>query len=215
MSKPRIVVLGGSFNPPTKAHQILMETAMDYLHAEQGIYVPSSDFYVKRKVDRNPDAHLFNEWSRLCMLMEMTGAMSKPGRTITVGDYEYGDKSKGRTLQTLCDIQAAFDKYDVWFIMGCDKIDVFHKWPTNRKILSKFYILWVGRDSVNGKETINNSPLLSQFKDRQLTMEAPAAADGISSSEFWRRFSVSKESAYELLPDAVSENTKASWFNIS
>ena len=44
----KIVVLGGSFNPPTIAHEKLMEAAMKAINADLGIFVPSSDKYVTR-----------------------------------------------------------------------------------------------------------------------------------------------------------------------
>ena len=48
----RIVVLGGSFNPPTKAHSKLLDTAIKQTDAEFGIFVPSSDNYVTRKMSK-------------------------------------------------------------------------------------------------------------------------------------------------------------------
>ena len=38
----KIVVMGGSFNPPTIAHLRLMQVAMDGVGARNGIFVPVS-----------------------------------------------------------------------------------------------------------------------------------------------------------------------------
>ena len=46
----RIVVMGGSFNPPTLAHYKLMKEAIDALNADIGFFVPVSDAYLKRKM---------------------------------------------------------------------------------------------------------------------------------------------------------------------
>ena len=46
--KKRIVVMGGSFNPPTSAHLRLMKEAVDTLRADIGFFVPVSDAYLKR-----------------------------------------------------------------------------------------------------------------------------------------------------------------------
>ena len=48
----KIVVLGGSFNPPTIAHEKLMEASMKAINADLGIFVPSSDKYVTRKMKK-------------------------------------------------------------------------------------------------------------------------------------------------------------------
>ena len=46
----RIVVMGGSFNPPTLAHYKLMKEAIDALDADIGFFVPVSDAYLRRKM---------------------------------------------------------------------------------------------------------------------------------------------------------------------
>lgn len=46
----RIVVKGGSFNPPTVAHQVLMEAAMAAVNASLGYFVPVSDAYLRHKM---------------------------------------------------------------------------------------------------------------------------------------------------------------------
>ena len=44
----RIIIMGGSFNPPILAHYKLMKNAIDALDAD--IYIPVSDAYLKRKM---------------------------------------------------------------------------------------------------------------------------------------------------------------------
>jgi ATP sulfurylase len=56
----RIIVLGGSFNPPTVAHHRLMQTALDALGAEIGFYVPVSDAYLKRKMRHSGISYVNN-----------------------------------------------------------------------------------------------------------------------------------------------------------
>lgn len=48
-----IVVLGGSFNPPTKARTELLRSAVKQLGAEFGVFVPSSEAYVERKMAKS------------------------------------------------------------------------------------------------------------------------------------------------------------------
>ena len=50
--KKNIVVMGGSFNPPTIAHLKLIQAAMDGMKAERGYLVPVSFAYLKRKMVR-------------------------------------------------------------------------------------------------------------------------------------------------------------------
>ena len=67
----KAVVMGGSFNPPTLAHYMLMKEALDALEADFGFFVPVSDAYLKRKMrDSHPPVVLspdlrvrMEEWS--------------------------------------------------------------------------------------------------------------------------------------------------------
>ena len=60
----RVVVMGGSFNPPTLAHLRLMRAAVDALGAEKGIFVPSNHAYVERKMRRQRETGSGNRSQR-------------------------------------------------------------------------------------------------------------------------------------------------------
>ena len=45
-----IVIMGGSFNPPTLAHYRLMKHAIEAIDATHGYFVPVSDAYLRRKM---------------------------------------------------------------------------------------------------------------------------------------------------------------------
>ena len=63
-----IVIMGGSFNPPTIAHRKLMIAALDALRAEKGFFVPVSYAYLKRKMSRSGSAFCLSEAMRKQML---------------------------------------------------------------------------------------------------------------------------------------------------
>ena len=65
----RIVVLGGSFNPPTIAHLKTIQAAMDAVGACRGLFMPTSQASVARKMkkQRCPQDTLGEEL-RLAML---------------------------------------------------------------------------------------------------------------------------------------------------
>ena len=64
----KIVVLGGSFNPPTLAHEKLLIGAVNQLSADLGIFVPSSDAYVRRKMSKQEDGFVLSETQRLKLI---------------------------------------------------------------------------------------------------------------------------------------------------
>lgn len=82
----RIVVMGGSFNPPTIAHLKMMRSALDQLEAEKGFFVPTADKSLRRKMRRAgfPEEAL-PEATRL----EMLSAMAKEDPRLEVSDVEF------------------------------------------------------------------------------------------------------------------------------
>ena len=50
----KIVIMGGSFNPPTLAHYMLMKYAIEAIDATHGYFVPVSDTYLRRKMRHTP-----------------------------------------------------------------------------------------------------------------------------------------------------------------
>lgn len=71
----KIVVMGGSFNPPTLAHFGLMLEAVKQLDAKKGIFVPSNHDYVYTKMRRqNRKKEVFSEEERQRMLHIMCGS---------------------------------------------------------------------------------------------------------------------------------------------
>ncbi len=69
--KIRIVVMGGSFNPPTVAHFKLMKAAIDAIDASIGFFVPVSDAYLKRKMRRSHPPVILPSELRIKMLHAM------------------------------------------------------------------------------------------------------------------------------------------------
>ena len=61
----KIVVMGGSFNPPTIAHQKILLYILEQSNADKGIFVPSPYNYVYAKMEQKgmPEETLSDELS--------------------------------------------------------------------------------------------------------------------------------------------------------
>lgn len=114
MEKQRIVVLGGSFNPPTKAHVAILEQTVQALNATKGLFVPSSHAYVHRKANRQHPNLLYSEQQRL----ELLDIICHYHPTLRVLTHEYGDDGRGHTYESLCHIQKRYPNAEIWFILG-------------------------------------------------------------------------------------------------
>lgn len=200
MVKRKIVVLGGSFNPPTKAHLQLMNTAMQNVQADMGIFVPSSNFYVTRKANRPGGCkYVISEENRMALLTMMCSDR------MTVDTCEFGDTSTGRTLKTLRAIQKRHPGDEIYFIMGADKLTILPRWKTANEMLSEFHILWASRKDQDPSLQVLKDKTLAPYIQRMAFMQMPNETKNISSSLFWKRWKNNDTSAFDLLHPLVAD----------
>lgn len=183
----RIIVMGGSFNPPTVAHQKLLLSAVDSLRADMGIYVPSSHEYVKKKMDKaGHPSEVLSEKLRLRMLCEMAADDSR----LNVDDYEFHLTEKSRTYNTMVYLQKKYPDAELFFLAGGDKLDIFPRWYRIKDFLEQFLIIVTNRENYDAREAISENPFLNSYRDRFAVIDYPDGIDGISSSsvrEKWRQ----------------------------
>lgn len=164
--KKRIVVLGGSFNPPTSAHLNLMIQAINELNADFGLFVPSSDNYVRRKMAKqSKDKIVYSELSRYQMLSALDDRWET--HPIMINICEYGDDGCGHTYDTLIKIQSQYPEHEIVFILGSDKLTILPKWYKNDALLEQFHFAVIARKQSEQKalmHTIENHKKLKAFK---------------------------------------------------
>lgn len=201
-----IVVMGGSFNPPTVAHQTMMLAAVDAAGADLGVYVPSSHEYVQKKMNKaNRKSEVLDADLRLQMLCRM----AEDDPRLTVDDYEYHLTEKSRTYKTLVYLQEKYPDAELLFLAGGDKIDIFPRWYRIRELLEQFRIIVTNRENYDAGRALSENPFLCEQKGRFVIMDYPAGIDGISSSvvrDKWREEDYA--AAREMLHPAVYDMMK-------
>lgn len=109
--RKRIVVMGGSFNPPTLAHHRLMREAIDALDAANGIFVPVSDAYLRRKMWHSHPPVVLSPEMRIRMLQSMC-----TDHRMIVCEKEIGTV-EARTIPTLIELQKEYPDAEIYFLM--------------------------------------------------------------------------------------------------
>lgn len=179
----KIVVLGGSFNPPTMAHLRLLLGAVDELGADKGIFVPSSDEYVRNKMAGTKESDFVLSES---VRAEMLSVMATEDLRLCVENVEFGKKATGehkwRTIDTLNALSAEYPDSEICFLMGGDKLDVLPRWTRIGEILENYRIIAVKRDGDDPERDIASNEFLSRNRDRFYIMDAPDGMEGVSSS---------------------------------
>lgn len=180
-SKPKIVVLGGSFNPPTLAHQKLLLTAVRTLKAETGLFVPSSDRYVSRKMSKQRSYNMvYSEKARHEMLITLC-----KDQPLMVNLCEYGDDGRGHTYDTLQSIQQIHPDHTIVFILGADKLRILPRWHHNEDLLNQFHFGIAARNNNDAQsiyQTIESIPKLEQVKDHFHIIPTTEDMSDVSSS---------------------------------
>ncbi len=174
-----IVVLGGSFNPPTLAHLRILQAAANAVEADLGLFVPSSHAYVRRKMGKqNRAEETLPEYIRLSMLQ----AMAAEDRRFSVDDLEYHRTDKGYTYETMLDLTEKYPDATLYFVAGGDKIDIFPRWHRIREFLDRFHIIVFRRDGEDPEAELDAHPFLSQYRHMFHVVQVPEGLGVISSS---------------------------------
>lgn len=200
--KETIVVMGGSFNPPTIAHQRLLLAAVEALGAERGIFVPASHTYVSIKMRR---AKRPKEVLPEAVRFRMLEAMAADDPRLTVDDCECRRNEKGYTYETMEAIQEKYPEATLYFLAGGDKVSTISRWHRIREFLPRFRIVVMGRDGEDPRKALEENPFLSQHLDRFTVVSAPHGLEGISSSAVRDRLRENEPGWEEMLHPVVRE----------
>ena len=202
MSK-RIIIMGGSFNPPTAAHQKLILSAVNSLNADMGIYVPSSHEYVQNKMNRAGQGEdVLDAELRFRMLC----SMAKDDPRLSVDDYEYHLKEKSRSYTTMLHFREKYPDAELFFFLGGDKLDILPHWYCIKDFLEQFRIIVTNREDYDARTALNNDSFLSLYLDSFVVIDYPSGIGHISSSavrEMWKKGDL--EGARAMLHDDVYE----------
>lgn len=164
--KPLCLVLGGSFNPPTKAHRDILlyaVNAMDDMLGRKtsGCMVPSSDNYVARKMSKAASPQpVFPEQMRMDLLKILC-----TGTGLQISDTEFGDDGRGHTYEMLCRLRSEDPDQEYRLVVGADKLKIIPKWHSAEKLLREFGLVAVarGRGRDGTAKMIEGQPLLSAY----------------------------------------------------
>lgn len=206
MGTDTVVVLGGSFNPCTLAHRVILERAMDAVGADLGIIVPSSDNYVKHKMSKKDTCNMVYTQDERYTMLELL--ISDSSKNIVIDTIEYGDDGKGHTYRTLSALDKKYKASKMYFILGTDNLAWMCKWRDSEKLFSTFYFVVIARNGEQPWEVVEENETLSKYKDHFVFMEQPVEIDGISSTLVRERVESHQGDIDELLGDKVTEYIK-------
>ncbi len=213
--KSKLVVMGGSFNPPTLAHFRLMQEAVNSINASTGIFVPACDSYVRKKLKK---LRCQNETLSESLRLEMLDSFCVKDSRFNVSKIQISKQRFGRDLEMLEDLQEIYPECEIYFVTGSDKLGVLPRWHRINDFLAKFRILVAKRGEDNLEEIRAANPHLSEIWHDFSVFPVPDEIANISSSIFRDKLRNNDETAKDLVTPEVWEimnkNGKIPWNTI-
>ena len=185
--KDRIVIFGGTFNPPTRAHLDIATEALYYLDAEKVLFVPVSDLYKKDDVEIS--------YHRVNMLNLAIGNF----RRLEIDFTEVDSVKLTYTYETVEKIKSQYQDKELFLLIGADNLEDFKNWKNQRSIMENCSLLVVNRNNSSIDKIIESNEILTEFKDK--IIEAPIEEIEISSTEVRNRIASGELEGLENLVD--------------
>lgn len=212
----RIVVMGGSYNPPTVAHLKLMQAAMDAVDACQGIFVPTAHDYVAKKMKKQRcPQDVLSESIRVAMLE----TFCRRDERLSVSRLQMLKTERGYDYEMLEEIQTDFPDAEIYFVTGSDKLYVLPRWHRIDELLARFHILVAKRGEDDLEKIKEIRPFLAAHWDAFTVFPLPEEISQISSTAFREKLRAMDESAKEYVTPEVweimSKNGKLPWNSIT
>lgn len=162
MNKKLVAIYGGSFNPPTIAHEKIAEDILLLEEVKKVVYLPVGDSYKKQD--------LISSKYREDMLCILSNDLSQKGLNVEVNSLEIKAQRRLYTLESLRILREQYDS-ELAFVMGTDNIKQFDTWYETEKLLNEFYFIVIERADDNVIEIIRNHKLLSNYENKFIILK--------------------------------------------
>lgn len=150
-NKKKIIVFGGSFNPPTLGHIALAEHLLNQADIEKILFLPASNHY--------PKPGLLSASLRVDMLRSLLSLNKGFGLSLV----EVNAERLLNTVESMRRLKKEYPESQLYFLMGSDNLLELPKWDQGEDLLAEFHLYIMGRNGVDVVNTISADPLLKRY----------------------------------------------------
>lgn len=162
MNKDIIAIYGGSFNPPTIAHENIARDILRLSDINKLIYLPVGDAYKKK--------NLIESNYRYEMLKIITNKLVLEDFNVEISTLEMDIDRRLYTIESLRILKEKYKK-DLAFVMGTDNIKEFNTWSNPQSLLEEFYFIVIEREEDDVSKLIKENLLLSKYQNKFLILK--------------------------------------------
>ena len=158
--KKKIVVYGGSFNPPHDSHFFIAQQLLNQFdEVDKIIFVPVNKKYAKDGLAENKHRY------------QMLKSVIDKNDKFLLSDIDMKESRSLSTIETLELIQEQYPNQEICFLMGSDNLKEFHSWIRAEELIASFRLFVMERDEDNLKEIINEDKLLRSYQENIIKLD--------------------------------------------
>jgi len=117
----QVVIFGGSFNPPTLAHEAIIRACLALPQFDEVWVMPSGN--------RADKTILVSDEHRLQMLRLVKASSFQDNTRLIISDFELQLPRPSETRRTLAELHKTYPAVNFWFAMGGDSYHTLPTWP--------------------------------------------------------------------------------------
>ena len=189
MTRRRIGVMGGTFNPIHSGHLVAADEALVAFDLDEVVFVPAGRPWQKEGIDVAPAEDRY--------LMTVIATSSHP--RFRVSRIEIDRDAPTYTVDTLGALNESIGDVDLYFITGADAVLEILSWKDPAEVLRRARFIACTRPGHDLDRLVKQLP--EGLEDRVDVMEIPALA--ISSTDIRRRVADGRPIHY-LVPAGVA-----------
>lgn len=140
LDKPRVIVFGGSFNPPTVAHANIMETCLNLPDFDEVWVMPSGE-----REDKQMSA---SDEHRLNMLEFVKSEIFEDDPRLKISDFELRLPRPTETINTIGRLLNKYSNVEFWFAFGVDAYEDMRGWLGGVILESELNMIIFERDGI-------------------------------------------------------------------
>lgn len=191
MTKRKIGILGGTFNPIHNGHIYLAREAMQTQNLDKVLFIPSNISYMKDQ----------NEILSSKMRYDMTVLATKDEPCFEVSDIEIERGGSSYTYETLLDLHKLYPNDALYYIIGADSLFALETWKNPDIIFRECNILVAYREGYSLKELTDKCMELQDKYHSNITLFS--TKDVPISSTMIREILHNGDDPQSILPECV------------
>lgn len=135
----QIAVFGGAFNPPTVAHQAIMQACLDQPEMDEVWVMPSGD-----RLDKSFGV---SDATRVAMLEVVKAEVFADDSRLHISNFELTLPRPSQTYRTVGALALQHPNAQFWFAYGSDSYNSMHLWERGLELQASQSFLLLSRDA--------------------------------------------------------------------